>query len=216
MTKLKFVSKYILVPVVTLIAGTSFVLAKPSIKALTSNKKSEEVARKMPRLGGDLKKHSVGLGIGQTFLKSDFEDNGDDQITWDLFYDYSASYSFDFIANFHSSTHKFKSRKVTITGLNFGIKAKLFQVDAFSPIAIAGLGFYQPSMTRVVNGELVASDKKVTFGYHFGAGGELKLNENVKVGLLGHFHNPFDIRQDIGSEIEGSYFKLMLLGFYTF
>ena len=216
MTQIAFVSKYILVPVVTFIAGTSFVLAKPSIQGLTSNKKSKEVSRQIPRSGGDLKKHSLGIGIGQTFLKSDFEDNGDDKITWDLFYDYSASYSFDFIANFHSSSHTYKTRKVTITGLDFGIKAKLFQVDAFSPIVLGGLGFYQPSMRRIVDGELVASDKKVTFGYHFGAGGELKLNENVKVGLLGHFHNPFDVRQDIGSEIEGSYFKLMLLGFYIF
>ncbi|EQC44412.1 hypothetical protein [Bacteriovorax sp. DB6_IX] len=91
-----------------------------------------------------LKVHSLGVGIGQTFLQGDFKDHGEDKITADLFYNYSASHSFDFLANFHYSTHEYRKKKVTATGLALGIKAKMFNFDNFSPFATGGLGFYSP------------------------------------------------------------------------
>jgi len=215
--KIKKIIK-VLAPVIFLTGAFSVQAEKPSIKALTSGKSAEKQARNIPspRLRGSLKKHSVGLGIGQTFLKSDFKQNGEDQITWDLFYNYSASHSFDFIANFHTSSHKFSGRKASLTGLALGLKAKIYQIDSFSPFVTGGLGFYQPRLTRNVNGVLTESDSKLTFGFHFGGGAELRLNKDVSVGLMGQFHNPFDIRQENQPEVEGSYYKLLLIGFYTF
>jgi hypothetical protein len=208
----------ILAPVIILAGAFSVNAQKPSIKALTSGKSAEKQASHIPspRIMGQLKRHSVGVGIGQTFLKSDFKDNGEDKITWDLFYNYSASHSFDFLANFHISEHEFQSRKTTISGLALGIKAKVYQLDAFSPFLTGGLGFYQPTMTRNLDGNLTKSESKLTFGFHFGGGGELRLNDRVTVGVMGQFHNPFDIRQESQPEVEGSYFKLLLISFYTF
>ncbi len=208
----------ILAPVILLAGAFSVKAEKPSIKALTSSKSAKKQASRIPspRLTGSLKKHSLGIGIGQTFLKSDFKQNGEDKITWDLFYNYSASHSFDFIANFHTSSHKFSGRKTNISGLALGLKAKVYQIDSFAPFVTGGLGFYQPKLTRNIDGVMTESESKLTFGFHFGAGGELRLNKDVSVGVMGQFHNPFDIRQENQPEVEGSYFKLLLVSFYTF
>ncbi len=213
---LKNFSKY-LIPVVVLAAGTS-ALAKPSIKKLTSDEKSQNVDSDIPvsRNMSLLNKHSVGLGIGQTFLMSEFADKGEDKITWDLFYNYSASHSFDFLANFHTSKHKYLGQYTQVTGLALGIKAKVFQFDNFAPFITGGFGFYQPKMKRVIDDELVESKTKLTFGYHFGAGADLRLNNKFTIGLMAALHNPFDVKQDLQPEVEGSYAKLMMTTFYTF
>ena len=192
----------------------------PNIKKITSEKSAQEVSTTMPepsRIPGEINLHSLGVGIGQTFLSSgDFKDNGDDSITGELFYGYSASHSFDFVANLHYSKHEFSGHYVELPGLALGIKAKLYQFDSFSPYILGGLGFYRPKVKRTIGNGLVESESKTSFGDHFGAGAELKLNRHYSMGLLAHYHNPFDIKQDSGPEVEGSYFKLLITGLYFF
>lgn len=165
-----------------------------------------------------IRKHSVGIGVGQTFLKGDFKDSGDDEITIDLLYNYSASHSFDFMANLHYSTHSHKKQQTEISALTLGFKAKAYQFDAFSPFVMAGLGVYNPTVKSDKNGDgvLVNSKSKITFGNHLGLGADLTLNEKVTVGLLTQVHNPFDVKQDDDTTLEGSYFKMMMTAYYTF
>ena len=192
---------------------------KSAIQKLTSKDESRKVEAKLPpvqKIPGQLQVHSLGVGLGQTFLKGDFGDEGADSITIDLYYNYAASYSFDMVANFHYSEHDFKGQKVQIPGLAIGIKSKFFQFDAFSPFALGGLGFYAPTVTRRINNELVESSTRLTFGVHMGGGVELKLNNKFSMGILAHYHNPFDVKQEDGPEVEGSYVKLLLTTLYTF
>jgi len=209
----------ILMPVVFLTTGFS-VFGKSTIQKLTSSDKASagKVTEAAPvsRIPTGLKEHSVGIGVGQTFVAGDFENSGQDQITWDLLYAYSASYSFDLLANFHHSKHKFANQFTQLTSLNLGIKSKFYQIDSFSPFVVGGFGFYAPKVKRLVNNQLLESKTKVVFGYHLGIGGDLKLNEKVAIGLMAQYHNPFDVKQEIGPEVEGSYYKLLITALYTF
>ncbi len=163
-----------------------------------------------------LKQHSLGLGVGQTFLRSDFNDYGEDKITFDFFYNYSASYSFDFLANLHYTSHKYQNTKTELKGMALGIKGKLYQFDAFAPFILGGFGFYGPQVTPYVNGVHRESDSKLVFGVHVGTGVDLQLNDSVSVGALFHFHDPFDVKQESGGKVEGYYYKLLMTVFYTF
>lgn len=165
---------------------------------------------------GAINRHSVGLGFGQTFLLDDLEDLGEDKITVDAFYNYSASHSFDLLVNAHVSKHKFRGRHAIIRGIAPGIKAKLYQFDNFAPYALGGLGLYMPKVRRGPDGNIQETESKLVFGYHFGAGADLNLNKHVTVGLLFHVHNPFDVKQEIGADVEAAYYKLMMLAFYVF
>lgn len=160
----------------------------------------------------EVHKHAIGLGIGQTFLLGQLEDKGDNRITGDLFYSYTASYSFDLLVNLHSSHHTYKDKETWLRGLAFSIKARSHEFDAFSPFILGGLGFYQPQVEK--GGE--KSDTKTTFGFNAGAGIDLRLNTNVIVGILSQFHSPFDVKQDETEDVKGSYFKLLLTGMYLF
>lgn len=198
--------------------------AQSKIEKLTSKESSQKATKlpapsgnsSAPRVTGKLKVHSLGLGLGQTFANSDFGDNGEDKITFDFLYNYSASHSFDLLINFHSHKHEYKNRYVRLTALTAGIKAKLYHFDNFTPFAVAGLGFYSPKVKRVINNALVESESKVVFGTNFGGGGELKLNDKFTAGLLAQYHNPFDVKQEVGPDVEGSYFKLLITGYYHF
>ena len=61
---------------------------KSKIGKLTSQENEQQATNNnwLSVTSSKLKVHSVGIGIGQTFLFDDFEDNGDDSITADLFY----------------------------------------------------------------------------------------------------------------------------------
>ncbi len=168
------------------------------------------------QIPSDLNVHSLGLGLGQTVLAGEFRERAEDGISADLLYNYSASYSFDLYANAHYSEHKFKQEVVKLPGINAGIKAKFYQYDSFSPFIIGGLGFYRPFVKRYVEDQLLSSEEKITFGLNFGAGIELILNRHYAFGILAHYHNPFDIKQENGPEVEGSYFKTLLTGLYRF
>ncbi|OFZ37867.1 MAG: hypothetical protein A2504_13230 [Bdellovibrionales bacterium RIFOXYD12_FULL_39_22] len=172
---------------------------------------------KVAKLLGEIQKHSVGLGIGQTFLLGDFREKAEDSITFDLLYGYSASYSFDMFANFHFSEHEFLKNIVTLKGAVVGIKGKLYSYDAFSPFGLAGLGFYAPTVRREVSDDSWrSSESKVTFGIHFGGGADLRLNDHYSIGVLAQYHDPFDIKQEIGPKVTGSYFKLLITGYYIY
>ncbi len=206
----------IIVPISVMLIGTIPVFGKTPFPDLTSNNKAQEVANKIPRISSSVNTHAIGLGVGQTVLLGDFRDHADDAINFELFYNYSASHSFDMLVNFHYSSHTFKSESVTLPGLAIGIKGKLWHIDALSPFVLAGFGFYRPKIKRWVDDQLVNSRSRITFGYHFGGGAELELNRNFSMGVMGQFHNPFDIKQEVGSDIEGWYFKLLVMGFYKF
>ena len=65
-----------------------------------------------PRIPNGLKKHSIGIGIGQTFLVGEFEDLGENKITWDLLYSYSASHSYDLLMNFHHEKYRIQFNRI--------------------------------------------------------------------------------------------------------
>ena len=163
-----------------------------------------------------IESHSVGIGIGQTFLKSDLGRSGDDKITWDLYYQYRASRSFDFIANFHLMEHKLSKTYTRTSGLALGIKARVFQFDNFSPYILGGFGFYQPKISYESEGSTQTSETKTTFGWHLGGGAELQLNKRFSTGVLLHIHNPFSIEQENARDVSGWYYKLLITGMYTF
>lgn len=160
----------------------------------------------------EIQKHSLGVGLGQTFLMGSFEEKGDDKITGDLLYAYSASYSFDLLLNLHSSSHSYREQKVWLRGLTMSIKARSYEFDAFSPFLIGGLGFYRPQIYK--NGQ--QSEQKNTFGMNLGAGMDLRLNNRVSVGLMTQYHLPFEVKQDDMENVRGSYFKLLLTSMYLF
>lgn len=215
----------VLIVAPVLMAGVSFsgdALAqlKPNIHQLTNEKTAQKVNDSIPdegeRIPGSIHKHSIGIGVGQTFLRSDFAENGNDKITPDLYYTYSASYSFDFVANLHYSEHSYLNREASIKGLALSIKGKGFQFDAFSPFLLGGFGFYLPSVKRIQNGVPTDTRTQLVFGMNLGGGVELRLNDEATVGVIAHYHDPFDVRQDVGAELEGSYMKLLILASYTF
>lgn len=208
-------------PAVVLSAGLVFSAQAQSIQDLTSGesekKSGQTKSSSTSRSATKLHAHHIGLGIGQTFLKSSFGDNGDDKIAIpDLYYTYTASRSFDFLANFHTSKHKQEGREVNMTGLALGIKGRFYQYDNFSPFLVGGFGFYRPKLKRMIGQNLENSEGKFTFGMHFGAGAELVLNDRVTVGTILHFHNPFSVQQDNQPEVDGSYYKVLLTALYSF
>lgn len=203
-----------LMPVIFLVTGIS-ISAKSTIQKLTSKETATKTA---PRIASSssIHKHSIGIGIGQTFLGGDFAKTGQDQITWDLFYNYSASYSFDLLLDAHYSKQSFGSTYTELSSLNMGIKSKFYQIDNFSPFAVAGLGFYGPKVKRLVGTQYLESKSNLAFGYHLGLGGDLKLNDKITMGVYGVYHNPFDVKQEIGPSVVGRYYKLLITAFYTF
>jgi hypothetical protein len=180
---------------------------KPNIHNLTGEQSSKKVSSH---------KSSLGIGVGQTFLRSDLGNNGNDKITADVYYNYSASYSFDFLANLHYSTHQYINRSSKISGLALAIKGKGFQYDAFSPFVLGGFGFYMPGATRLVDGVLSTAREQLVFGFNAGVGADLRLNSNASIGVIAHYHDPFDVRQEVGPALQGSYLKLLMTAMYTF
>lgn len=198
-----------------LVVWVSFCLAASNKNIADHNTKSKSDFSTSSIKNGP-NSHSVGIGLGQTFLLGNFDDNGRDSISLDLYYDYSASHIFDLSINTHYSKHRYRKNWMKISGMAIGIKGKIFQRDSFSPFIVAGLGLYLPKAKYILNDTQIESDSKLTLGTHIGIGGELRLNKKCKVGILGHLHNPFDVKQEMGHEIEGYYFKLLLTTYYTF
>lgn len=185
-----------------------------------SARSSEEVSKiekEATKLSSSVKreihKHAIGVGLGQTFLLGNFEKKGDDKITPDLLYTYTASYSFDLMLGAHISQHQYKQKALWLRGYTMSIKARTYEFDAFSPFVLGGLGFYMP---QIKDFNEVTSDPKYTFGFNFGAGLDLRLNKNVIAGIIAQYHQPFEIKQDDTENVRGSYFKLLLTLMYLF
>ena len=198
----------------------------PLIKKLTSQKAAENIAKEIPpspvipkrrperNIPSELKVHSLGVGLGQTYIRGDLGDHGQDKITAEIFYNYSVSYSFDLMLNFHYSSHSFAKRSSRLAGTAIGIKAKLYDFDSLHPFIVGGVGFYGPQVEDKTKN--VKSPFKIAFGIHFGGGGELILNRKFSLGLLAHYHNPFDIQHKMAPDVEGHYLKLLLMTLYRF
>lgn len=163
-----------------------------------------------------LQQHGLGLGLGETFLLGNYAKHGEDKITLDLFYSYTASYSFDLLVNAHVSEHKDQNEKMKVFGLNSSIKGRFVEYDNLSPYFLAGLGFYAPEAKRTIDNTTKWSDQKVTFGLNFGGGVDLRLNDHYVVGVLGQMHWPFKLQQENQSDLKGYYFKLLITGMYLF
>ena len=199
------------------VVAVSFLfLSQQSFAESYVDKASEQVRKTTSKVINsaqrEIHKHSLGLGLGQTFLMGSFEEKGDDKITGDLLYAYSASYSFDLLINLHSSTHSYRDKRVWLRGLTMSIKARSYEFDAFSPFLVGGLGFYRPQIYK--NDQ--KSVEKSTFGMNLGAGMDLRLNNRVTVGLMTQYHLPFEVKQDDMENVRGSYFKLLLTSMYLF
>lgn len=189
----------------------SFLLFTPTIKAEDDESSSEKKATTSVKR--ELQKHAIGIGLGQTFLVGQFQSFGDDQISADFLYTYTASYSFDLLLNIHMSEHAKKGKKVFLKGYTMSIKGRSYEFDSFSPYLLGGLGFYLPQIEEE-NGE--RSKEKYTFGINAGGGVDLRLNSHVIIGMMGHFHKPFEVDQDETKDLNGSYFKLLLTSMYLF
>ncbi|MEX0799294.1 MAG: outer membrane beta-barrel protein [Bacteriovoracaceae bacterium] len=208
---LNFMSKLMAITAMSFFVSTSSFSQENAQKEVEEDTAKEASAVKSAARR-EIQKHGVGLGLGQTFLLGGLENKGDNKITAEFFYSYTASYSFDLLVNVHSSHHTYRNREVWLNGLAFSIKARSYEFDAFSPFVLGGLGFYQPEIAK----DDEKSDAKSTFGFNAGAGVDLRLNQNVVVGIIGQFHNPFDVKQDETEDIRGSYFKLLLTSMYLF
>lgn len=212
------ISKSILRPAAIIAGLFIFSAQAQTVKQLTSKKsakKNEDAIAAAQLLSGqELHIHSLGIGIGQTLLMSDLEENGEDKITAELFYNYKASYSFDFYANLHYSKHELEEKGTysKIGGLVLGAKGKLFHYDAFQPFVGGGLGFFRPQIKK----ETYKSKGKTVFGYQAVAGADFDLNRKISVGGMFIFNNPFDVEQESTADVEGYYFKMLLTAFYKF
>lgn len=161
----------------------------------------------------EVRKHAIGIGLGQTFLLGNLSSKGDDKIAADLLYTYTASYSFDLMLNAHISSHSYKDKAVWLRGYTMSIKGRSYEFDAFSPFLLGGFGFYMP---QIKDSKGRTSEAKYTFGVNAGAGADLRLNDKVVTGLLAQYHYPFEIKQDESDNVRGSYLKLLLTVMYLF
>lgn len=196
------------------VMAMSFLISSP--KTIAADKSAEikkETQKVLAATQREIHKHAFGIGLGQTFLLGNYEKKGDDKITADLLYSYTASYSFDLLLNVHMSQHEYRQKKVWLRGYTMSIKARSYEFDAFSPFFLGGLGFYMP---QIKNSDGETSDPKYTFGFNLGAGLDLRLNNKIVTGVIAQYHQPFEVKQDDTENVRGSYFKLLLTAMYQF
>ena len=164
-----------------------------------------------------LKKHSIGIGVGQTFLFGDFDNTADDGVTVLNFYHvYEVSYSFDLFTNLHFNTLDSGSEEIELFGLTTSIRTNIFKFDSFSPFIFGGFGFYRPRATSEENNELSQTQSEIVFGLNGGTGVDLELSPHYTISLLAQYHLPFDVEQDQGPSLDGSYLQLLIGFFYNF
>lgn len=198
--------------ILTMIGAFSFsAFSQSKIEKMTTGDGPKDLPGS--RVDDYLKIHSLGLGIGQTWLNGDYANFGSDGISWDIYYDYSASHSFDLLVDFHWNKFSNDSGgKETQLGLVPSAKIKFYQFDNFTPYVILGLGFYSPEVSNAT----YDSDAKIVLGVSYGLGIDLRLSRHFKFGAIYQVHDPFDVSQPNGSNLEGSYSKLLLVGYYSF
>ena len=206
---MNIISKLMVIMAMSFLVSTNHVQAESE----TAEKVKKEVKSVVAATQREIQKHSLGIGLGQTFLLGKFEKKGENKVTTDILYSYTASYSFDLLLNFHYSEHEHKDMQVILRGYTMSIKARSYEFDAFSPFVLGGLGFYMP---QIQNASGETSEAKYTFGFNFGAGADLRLNKEIVVGVLTQYHKPFEVKQDETEDVSGSYFKLLLTAMYLF
>jgi hypothetical protein len=119
------------------------------------------------------------------------------------------------LSNIHFNELDHKGQRLTLRGITTAVKFKLYQIDEFAPFVMGGLGIYSPHELREVNGAFVKSNKQAVMGWNAGFGVDLRLNQKFMVGMLVHYHDPFDIEQDIGEKVKGAYTKLLVTLLYS-
>lgn len=196
-----------------LVAMSFFVVTSYTFCGEKTEALKKEVKEILGSTQREIHKHALGFGLGQTFLMGNLEGKGDDKITADLLYTYTASYSFDLLLNAHVSTHEYKKKAVWLRGYTMSIKGRSYEFDSFSPFLLGGLGFYMP---QIKDSDGVTSDAKYTFGVNAGAGIDLRLNKKFVTGIMAQYHFPFEVKQDDTQNIRGSYLKLLLTSMYLF
>ncbi|MBT4790148.1 MAG: hypothetical protein HON90_01130 [Halobacteriovoraceae bacterium] len=204
---IKYISKLMV------LLAMSFIVLNAQVSAEVKKEAIKAAEKVMSAAQREIHKHAIGIGLGQTFLLDNFEKKGDNKITADLLYTYTASYSFDLLLNAHMSYHEYRQKAVWLRGYTMSIKARSYEFDAFSPFILGGLGFYMP---QIKDSDGITSDPKYTFGMNAGAGLDLRLNKKIVVGILGQYHMPFEVKQDETENVRGSYFKLLLTTMYLF
>ena len=190
-----------------------FVVTTQSYGSEKTESLKKEAKKLISSTQREIHKHALGIGLGQTFLLGNLEGKGDDKITTDLLYTYTASYSFDLMLNAHVSTHEYKKKAVWLRGYTMSIKGRSYEFDSFSPFLLGGLGFYMP---QIKNSDGQTSEAKYTFGVNAGAGIDLRLNKKIVTGIMAQYHFPFEVKQDETENIRGSYLKLLLTTMYLF
>jgi len=202
------------------LSSTSFAQDKPKVKtAKTTPPPSDDAfspANAAPNSDSTYrtKTHLITLGLGQGLLFERYSDYGDDQITGDVFYTYRASYTWDFMANYHWQKFKKNNTWAKIQGVAMSIRGNLMHYDQFLPYVLGGLGLYRP---QIQNKEGRTSVRKTVLGLNLGAGVELQLHRHFAVGLLGQIHNPFKIKASGDHpKLDGRYAKIMMTGSYIF
>ncbi len=164
------------------------------------------------------KRHYIGLGFGQMFLFGDYASLGEDKIVFDLYYQFKSSLMFKLIANVHA--HKFEIGKQVFKtkSANFGIKAKIFDYDKFSPFVGLGFGLYWPSAERTLNNSnsIIKADTKTAFGLNAFTGLDLDVSERFNLSFMAHYHKPFSVSYDNQPDLSGAYLKLLIIPSYRF
>lgn len=207
---INFISKLMVLTAMSFLVSNTNLFAQDKKEEQAAKEAKQEVVASTTR---EIHKHAIGIGLGQTFLLGQFESHGDNKITADLLYTYTASYSFDLLVNAHISNHEHNDKEVILRGYTMSIKGRSYEFDSFSPFLLGGLGFYMPQI-READGD--TSEAKYTFGFNVGGGVDLRLNRKFVTGLLAQFHKPFNIKQEETKDVSGSYFKLLLTGMYLF
>jgi len=199
-----------------LIFVTSNSFSKPSIQSLTSRETASTVESDLPSsesYGSFNNRHWISTALGQTHLMGDFYKTGDNAMGYDIFYNYIASSQFDFTANFHYSEHERNDEWLKLPSFNVGIKYKFYEKDSLNLFTLGGLGFYYP---KAMHSDGIETESRATAGIHVGTGIDLKLNPDLGMGFMGHFHKPFTIKQENTRDVSGAYFNLMTYLSYNF
>lgn len=145
-----------------------------------------------------------------------------DAIGTQVHYTYGVSDMFGFDASFgyssHSATDLSNPGKYSLTTLLTGMRANLSWYDRVIPYAIAGLGFYKPSIPYG-NGADANTTSPIVFGIHMGAGADLQLSQQIFFGASLTFHDIFGTTTPTSSgpvSVDGTYTSFLLHAGFSF
>ncbi len=130
--------------------------------------------------------HSAGITVGQVWPSGDFGKDVEGAVAPGLFYEYAASDVFSVYAEALRSNHSSDSLK--LWNYAAGIKSVLIYIDKLAPYAFVGMGLYHVDRNLPATNETAT---KTLFGFNFGLGADLDLNDRVFVGMDFQFHNVF-------------------------